>query len=394
MTQLAPVHSETSIPLGRRIGEIMEEKGDAYSLRAFGRRIGMSKDVLHRCITGDRYIKPSELERVAQGLGTPLSRLLMDDVAAERSELKRLLKSMGNPPRALQLAKRVSDASLGCTEKGDALNDLGRAYFDLHRFDEAHEAWLAAYPHAALQQERYGETELLFHVVSNLFLSFHKRKDYTFITEIKDQALSMLGSHPKRSGCICYSLAKVAENLGNLAEARSYFYQSVEFFRLDQDARALASAKHALAAFEFRMGKMKASKEFFEEALQLLEENSYERMMCLKEYSKTLIKRGQREEAVVHLKDALRQLDACRIDTPDTYRAKLHILLSRATNDPQFAIHAAYQEKSGTTLRMLACKFLIHHYERNNDSEKLLVFQKLLRELSETQYDVLYEEDV
>ncbi|HEU4963992.1 MAG TPA: helix-turn-helix transcriptional regulator [Bacilli bacterium] len=394
MALTASVNKETSVPQGRRICEIMEEKGDAYSLRALGRRIGMSKDMLHRCITGDRYIKPSELERIAEGLGISVARLLMEDVTKEREELKRLLTSMKNPKRALELAKIVAEPAVGVSERCEALNDLGRAYYLLHRYEEAHKVWLEAYPFAIQIQEKYAESTFLYHVVSNILLAAAMRKDYTAMLEIKSKALPALETHPRHAGTICYALAKIEEDLSNYSDAKTYYYEALNHFSRCDMLEYVAGSKHNIACFEFRRNNLKQSREFFLEALQMFPENTIERVRCHKELSKTLIRTGQLAEAEQHLRQALFHVDRCDVEDRDEYIAKINILLSRATSDPTYASHIAQDSNIELKYREVACNYLVHLYEMKEDAAQMIVWQRQLNQLSGRKYDVIDEEDM
>lgn len=114
------------VPLGQRIGEIMEERGASYSLRAFGSRIGMSKDTLGRIVSGERVSTPSETERIADGLKMTIERLKQEDIKDDLLELEALLHSRKNRKRAMTLARGVAAVSMGMTERCHALNLLGK----------------------------------------------------------------------------------------------------------------------------------------------------------------------------------------------------------------------------------------------------------------------------
>ncbi|MGB8956126.1 MAG: helix-turn-helix transcriptional regulator [Tumebacillaceae bacterium] len=137
--------SQPPIPLGRRIGEIIEAKGPAFSGRALSKRIGLGKDILYRVINGERYISPSELELVAAGLRMSVQRIKQEDTRKDVEELRRLLQNLEDLERALRIAEKLVSVAIGISERCTMLNYLGWANYELKNYDVAHQHWLKAY---------------------------------------------------------------------------------------------------------------------------------------------------------------------------------------------------------------------------------------------------------
>jgi hypothetical protein len=84
-------HRVDELPLGRRIAEILADKG--ILPLEFSRRLGWGKDLVYECLDGKRYIKPSELEQIAEKLGLTISRIKQADSKDKAIELRFLVKT-------------------------------------------------------------------------------------------------------------------------------------------------------------------------------------------------------------------------------------------------------------------------------------------------------------
>src|SRR5690348_197128 len=113
------------IPLGRRVAEIMRERGRAFTQSAMAKRIGYSGETLRLMLIGRREIYPFELEKIAKDLKLPVERITGEDVRAEREELRVLLARMNPSTRVVELALHLNQHALGMTETCKALLDLG-----------------------------------------------------------------------------------------------------------------------------------------------------------------------------------------------------------------------------------------------------------------------------
>ena len=81
----------------RRIKEILHEKGGAYSVPAFSKRVGMSDSTFYRCLNGDRYFKPSEIERIAEGLNISVARLKREDTQKKYLQMYAVTAKLFSP---------------------------------------------------------------------------------------------------------------------------------------------------------------------------------------------------------------------------------------------------------------------------------------------------------
>ena len=222
------VQNPTEIAIGQRIGEILEERGSAFSIRAISERIGMSKDMLARMISGDRYISPTELKQIADGLSLTVARLKQEDTASWVEEVSMLLDKEENFVRVIQIATEMKKIAVGCSERFFVSDALGKAYYLSMQFDKAHEAWLEAKGYAEAINQRYGNTDHLYRVMHNLVLSFIERKDFAGLKELVEKLKFTFQSVPRRLATLYYSTASAALHVGNYFEARENFLLSLE----------------------------------------------------------------------------------------------------------------------------------------------------------------------
>jgi tetratricopeptide (TPR) repeat protein len=252
-----------SIPLGQRIGEIMEEKGAAFSIRAFSQRLGVSKDTLARIIQGERPVTPSELERIAKGLNVTIERIKQIDTAKKNQELSHLLKTKYDPKKALVLAKECMDVAVGMTERCEAGNRLARAYFALGKYEQSHKIWLEAFELSQKIYQKYGTTDRLFNILSNLMISYTIRKEYSRLAEILQEIEPVFQDQPNKLGAIYYSKAMIAEQLGSKDQAKLNFYQSLSHFQTTGEPNDIGRAELMLDISSSNQKIMRLQKGFW-----------------------------------------------------------------------------------------------------------------------------------
>jgi tetratricopeptide (TPR) repeat protein len=379
------------IPIGRRIGEIMEEKGAAFSIRGFSQRIGLSKDMLARMLSGDRHVTPSELEQIAKGLSVSISRLKQEDTRKEREELLFLIRNNTNIMQAVRLAKKLVPLALGVTEKCRAYDQLGSALYMAREYDEAHEAWLEAYSYAEKIHERYTDKDTLFNVLTHLILSYTHRKEYTYLSGILKNIEPILGSDPSRAAVIYYSLAKIVEEIGDYDGAKEKYYQSLRFYKLTNHLTNIGIAKHFTAAFEYRMGNYETAIQMFQDALKDLVNYQYGQLLCQKEYVKTLLKVGEEQQAKTIVIEALDRINS-NAEQYAELRAQYSILMARITNDPKYAENVL-NGNVDHKIKSIAAQFLINYYDENDDSELVMKYYRVIKAIKQYR-DVLDEEDL
>jgi tetratricopeptide (TPR) repeat protein len=391
MTSTTSSKIDTVIPIGRRIGEIMEEKGDAFSIRAFAARIGMSKDMLSRCINGDRYLKPSELEKIAKGLGVSIERIKQDDTKKQREELEVLLSTMKNPKRALELSISLSQVAVGVTEKCSTFNDLGRSYFFLKMIDEAYHAWISAYTCAKHIAEKYGEPNSLYSVVTNITVLLTMTNKYIELIRFLGECENSFEVSPIHAGKICYSHASIAYKLGDIVEAREFLNKSLQHFQLTGNERSIGKAEHTLACVEYKIGNYNESKHLFEQAMIRLCPYDDVKFISIKDYIKTLLKLKEFPKARELIMNSLPEIESKGIlEMKGLYL----ILLAIANNDPNSVETVLDMNDMPAYVKKLAFKYLAYYYKQIDDCQLFMKYSKMVDQFLDTNSDILDEEEL
>jgi tetratricopeptide (TPR) repeat protein len=253
----------------------MKEKGSSFSQTVMVTRLGIGRETFRLMLKGRREIYHFELEKIAKILKISEERIMQEDTKHAKTALDQLLKEMADPLPALQFAQNMYNLSIGITEKGNALNDLSRAHYTVRQYEQAHQYWKLAYEYAQKVKQAYDEHELVLKVASNMMLSYVIRKEYSNLYDMIGEVDGIFQQHPDRAAVYYYSVAKIAENNGDVTEAKRCYYQSYECFEMTENRINIAKSKHNLAAFEYRMGNLVESKHLFEMALEDFQEDAY-----------------------------------------------------------------------------------------------------------------------
>jgi tetratricopeptide (TPR) repeat protein len=377
------------IPLGRRIGEIMEERGDAFSIRAFSSRIGMNREILRVIINGERTILPSELEKIADGLGMTVERLRQLDTRADEQALEGWLQERKNLKQALALAQRLNEMAKGMTEICTSLNQVGRAHFLTQQYDAAHEVWLRALQYAEKIYAKHGDANLLHLVTANLMITYTLRQEYSNIDQILQTVETVFQDDPEKLSGAHYTRMKQKESQGDIEGAKKYAYLSLTCIQQHEVSYKIGIAQVNAAHYESMTGNYRESEQLLSAAVPNLKADRYSQLVAVKEYVKTLLQLKNAETAVQVIQEYLPRAT----DYPDL-AAKLRILFSVATQDMTFAEQVSDDEKSSLKVRYLACRMLMNHFKTLRDGESLLRYYEKAEAVSAKPYNFLNEEDL
>lgn len=367
------------IPLGQRIGEILEERGKAFSIRAFSSRIGLTKDMLGRMISGERYLGPSDVERIASELGLSVSRLKMTDTQQRSEELQGLLQSKKNNKRALELALLLNQSAVGVTERFFCLNDLGRAYYSLHRYDEAHSAWDLAEEQATKIVDKYGDYEPLNKVLTNLILSSTLRRDYASLNELVDRVKPLFADSPKVLASLSYSCAMVQYAAGYYEGSRDKLLESLHYERETGRVLAIGKAEHNIGIVEYKLGNYSVAEMYFSKAIMTLKPYAENKLLSVLQYVKTLLRLRRRTKAREWVEKSILELND--LDLAEL-KAQFSMLSAIVNQDVSIAERILLQEDADSRLKHIACKFLMEHCKETGDAENLLRYYVLAEQYS------------
>ncbi|KEO81397.1 helix-turn-helix transcriptional regulator [Tumebacillus flagellatus] len=361
------------IPLGRRIAELMQERGDAFSIRAFSERLGVNRETFRLTLLGERPISISLLEDIAKGLKVDEDRLRQRDTFKKEEELTSLLnaheRSKDMMLRAETLACELVDVALGLTERCICWANLGRAQYYLQEYDLAHESFLTAMSYAEKVNESFGDSALLYHVTSYIMVTFTIRKEYTNIVHTLNVVENAFANDAEKMGYVHFTRMKWYEHRGNLEEAKKHSYLALEYFEKTHKEVQIGKAYINVAHYEYHLGNYQQAREILNKALVLLHPFEYPRLFAIKEYAKTLLKLGERTSV-----NALISEVSAKSKNYTDLHGKLQILSSMSKDDPSYAIAVSDDLNYGVTIRWYACKYLMEYYASKSDSESLLLY--------------------
>ncbi|MGB8955294.1 MAG: helix-turn-helix transcriptional regulator [Tumebacillaceae bacterium] len=367
------VKNPVAVPIGSRIGEILEERGSAFSIRAFSGRIGMSKDMLSRMISGDRYISPSELELIANGLSLSVARLKQEDTANLVHELKYLLENKKNYNRALEVVLELKSKAVGCSERFFVSKEAGNVYYSLKKYDEAHGEWLEAQGHAEQIADKYKDTEPLYTILDNLVLSFTEKKDIVGLSTLLAKLQPLFRPFPDRMGTLFYSSGVMAFRLGNYRQARDHFVQAMELYDISGLHLHVGKCEHNVGYMEYLLENYSTAIGHFERAMPLLAEDD-SRFVTVKDYVKALLKLGLMHKAKQIITETLSKLDKLDLHAR---RAQFVMLYAIVNEDINAAKQVLEYQGVAEPLKALACKFLMNYYSRIGDAENLMRYYRI-----------------
>ena len=290
------------IPIGRRISEALQERGEAFSIRAFAERIGINRETFRTILKGERAITLPELERVVAGLRITEERLRQMDTFKKQEELEALLKANERTKvmmlRALTLANNLNEVAIGMTERCVSFANLGRAQFHLQKYDEAHESWLKASEFAEKVKEEYGDGTLLYHVFSFLLISFTTRREYSNIQHTLNVVENAFPNDPEKLGYVSYTRMKWHEHRGDLNKALEYANLALGYFHSTNNNSQIGKAMINVAHYQYQKGDFNEAKSMLSSSLGYLHSYDYAKLYAIKDYVKTLIRLGENDHAV------------------------------------------------------------------------------------------------
>jgi hypothetical protein len=357
-----------NIPLGRRIAEIMKEKGSAYSLQAMGKRLCLSRETLRLMLKGDRNIYDYERKNIAADLKLSVERITQEDTLALRDELeKQRSKEHKDWERMLNLSRQLGEKALGVTERTCALLLIGQSHAMLVQHKQAHDCFDEAYRLSQEIQDKYGESDLLHHAASFLITSYTIQKKFTQGNQLLAQVEAVLEQRPEKAAGLAYHRAKILESFGELEAARQMTCHLLELCRRWNSRPNIGRAFINIAHFDTMLGNYATAVELLAESLDYLEGDRMIWLIAVKELTRNLLELGDNAQAEEFARQAFAELE--RTEFPRV-EAELSVLWSRLTNDPTAAVGIVEAEKYDLKERHAAGKYLIQHYKAQGDDER------------------------
>ncbi|MGZ4164397.1 MAG: tetratricopeptide repeat protein [Tumebacillaceae bacterium] len=392
MSQLvAPSHTMVdSIPLGRRISEIMVEKGAAYTVSAMAKRLDINRETFRLMLKGDREIYTFELDKIATDLKLTVERILQSDIVELRKQVYDLLTfSNSNIQYGMELAEQLAAVAIGYTEKAMATNFIGTAYYQLLDFDRALEVYEAALPDARIILDKYGDASVFLFLSGNIISTRTVKKDYPGVQDILMQVESYFHHDPRSMGIVYYNWAMLLEDWkGDIEGAREKHYQSLNYYIQFGNPLSIGRAKHHIATFEYRQQQYEKAEALFKSALEIFRQQKhlYMRIIIGRDYGRVLLRLQRYQDAAEVIEESLGQLVEGEFTD---VAAQLYLLYAEAKQDPQYAEQIIAEQLGSISIQKLAGKFVVEYFEQQGDAGAHSAAQERLNEMRESPIELL-----
>jgi tetratricopeptide (TPR) repeat protein len=403
MSTIEPSTQGMIVPkqIGRRVMEIMEEKGKAFTQQALATRIGMGRQTLSMKLRGERDMYLFELRRIAEALHLPLARIMQEDTHDDEKKLQGMFASLVEDSAVskitpdfneiFEIAHRLSLVAVGMTERCKTLNDLGRAFYYLRRYDEANKVWQEALEYAKKIAEKYNNHEYRSLTLSNLLVILTISSNRIDSYELLDEIEQVFSENPHRLGVLFYVRSKIAEEQENIHEAKTHAMKSLDYFRQTGNFMSIGKAEVTVAHYEFILGNYATANSYLNSSIVYLKPHMYEWLVAIKDYAKTLLKLHEYDQMEIIVSDALSQVDQKSSQYRDLV-GKLKILLSMCRNEISHAESVLFDNGLHVNVRTLAYKYLRRLCIQTGDKTNLMKYAIIEDELETTKNDLLHEE--
>ncbi|PWK14260.1 helix-turn-helix domain-containing protein [Tumebacillus permanentifrigoris] len=366
------------IPIGRRILELMHEKGSAFTIRAFADRLGENRETFRITLAGERPITLSLIERISGGLRVSEERLRQLDTFKKEEELVTLLQASKRNKimlmRAHSLALELAEVALGATERGFAYNNLGRVQFLLQQYVDANRSWKQAFQYAKKIHKTFSDSRLLKIVPANFMMTCARIKDYGGADEMLQLVEEVSTDDYQALGIVAYTRMVMYGDRGDLELARKFAYQSLEHFVKSSNKKQIGYGHLNVAKAEYILGNYVVSAEILCTATEVVQDVDYILVLVVKDYVRSLIK--LRDYHTANL--VAEKYEEVIQRFPDCWN-KLRIMYTVFKDDPTYAYEISQDLHASLESRTLACKCLFEYYAKRGDSETALGYYELER---------------
>ena len=377
MSIVAPKHTFVhSIPIQRRLREIMKEKGGAFTISALSSRIGINRETLRKMLTGEREIYSFELEKFAKELHLSIDRILQEDVKKLVAELDSLLEDNSDLNRAKELAEQFLAIAIGVTERCEANIRMGKVFFESQEYEMAHQYRQEAHRLAKIVKESYEDSSLFDLTTRHLMTSFTVGGDYTNAFALVKEARSVLDDNPKRLGEVYYTLAMIAYSAKRYRETRDQLLLSLDYFRKSQDTKEIGKALHNVAFIEYKLNNYEEARKLFEQSIETLQGYPKNKLIAMKDFAKVLHQLGESAEAIRLINEGINDPVVSQIPNLE---AKFRLLRSIYMEQVNEAMYVLESPNVSNNLKLTACKILMDYYTNNGDSEMVMKYYIIAR---------------
>lgn len=369
--------------LSERIWDIMHAK--KVSLRGLYLKAKMgSATQLSRFLDGSKYMTPSAVANIANGLGISVERLERTDLPAGAEHLPSLLKKGTVTIHTLKVAQTMADLAVGAMEKADAYRDLGWTLYHLHRLEEAGQAWKRAYEWASTKNARQN-SELLdenraFRSGLDLTVFYTEMREFSMAIGLIDDLQSLCSDHPDKVGILHHQRGLCLVKLGEREAARGHYLVSQDCFQESGNRTRLGRIQLNLADLYFQEHRYEESVELLLLAKEnLVDDTLTMRAIVVKDLARILICQGKREEALAVINDQLTVLEAAESKRDEVF-AKLLLMKSDLTQDPAFAARIFLLRNISKELKCNSADLLTVIYLKQGENDLAFKYYEIMKQ--------------
>lgn len=370
-----------------RVAEICKEKNIDFSVRSLAAKANINREVFRKMINGEKTATLGDVKELAMALDITPERLLQEDIRPYVDELESLLKSPVSAGQALELSEKIREVAIGVTERFHANYYLGRAYFDLRRYQEAQNVWVEA-----LKDARELDSKTTINqVLMKLMVAYTKtRETFDGIDGIDEliEYFELKSDTPQKLAQLYYAKAAQHEKDNKLDEALRNMNLALEQRKKAGDVASIGVEEHNVAHFEYKLGNYEAAKSYLESAIDKTKAlDASTRGRVYKDLGKTLIKLHEFESASKYVKEAL---EFPNLDSEVC--VKLKIVLAEAEDDHTLALDALHIQGIDNTTTELVYEYLLDYFNRKDMPVEFLTYYRKRFQLCNGNSDVFVKE--
>ncbi|MGZ4123494.1 MAG: helix-turn-helix domain-containing protein [Tumebacillaceae bacterium] len=390
---LAPTHTlADSIPLGRRINEIMLEKGSAYTISAMAKRLEINRETLRLMLKGEREIYTFELEKIAKDLHVSVERILQSDIVAESKELHALLNHISpEPHRSKELAEKLVQVAIGYSEHCYSKNLL--AYVIAMNGDDERgiKLYQEVLPIAQLIIDKFGDDTVFWLLMVNLSTAQSLNKDYQELGVTLKLCERYQTDDLRFPVMVSANYARYFEFwVGDLERARAKYEQAIDSANISGNHQSIGIMNYLLGTFEYRQGNYERAYELFMATWGALQQQDapVNRLYINIDYTRLLLRLGKIAETIDCLTEALR-VDHTRYEEDPMSKAQVLLLLAIAKEDPAEAERIIDSGIGSSSIRKLADRCIIELYDKSGEHTRKMNYQMRDKRMSGSPIDTL-----
>lgn len=364
--------SSYRIAIGRRIQELLEERGAAYLVGFFANRIRFDPHRLVKILQADLTPTAEDLQQIAKGLGISVERLTQQDTLERTYELHERLLTMEHAEANIVLAEELAAVALGATERCDAWHNLGKAYYRGGRMEDAHQAFLKTYSQYEQVMDRYQDYERLFRFIYNLIVTYTMCEDYKGLADVLARAEGVTWEDPIQAGSILFACGVVQYELGSINSAKERFVESLNKYRQSNNDKLIGRAEYNVGHVEYLTGEYQLACSYLEAAVEHLVGDHAYFGKAVEHLVKCLIQLGELARA----EELLTAQEATLRHRPQDL-AMLHLQLAYKLGDPDRLVCVLEMDIVEKPWKALGYKYLAEYYAKQENALAVLHFFRL-----------------